>query len=237
MYPQQILEAVSQVYAACATYLDSGQVTTRFIYPDDCSPRISVRPFTTAFHRPDRFRFEFRSRFKAKDPWQRYIVWADGELVRTWWDIKRGVQEPASVALALAGATGVSGGSAHTIPDLLMPDRVGGRRLTELAELMSLGDETLGGGDCCRLSGRFPPIPIDPAEEEKRIQETIALVGRRPERAEHSPLRLWIDRSTLLIRRIEETKQFETFRSEETTDYEPAVGVSLSDAELQFGAP
>jgi hypothetical protein len=218
MYPEQILKALAEAYASCSTYRDSGQVTTHFC-SEDRDPRTSVKPFVTAFHRPDQFRFEYRDRYDVEHEWNRYIVWADGEAVRTWWDVNPGVKQPESLELALAGATGVSSGSAHTVAALLMPDRVGGRRLTDLAELASLGDEPLGEVTCYRLSGRF-------------------LVSKRwPERAEHSPLTLWIDCDTLLIRRIEAATQFETFRTETVTDYTPTVGVALSDDELLFGAP
>lgn len=47
------------------------------------------------------------------------------------------------------GATGVSGGSAHTVPALLMPDEVGGRSLAELADSAErLADETVEGAVC-----------------------------------------------------------------------------------------
>jgi hypothetical protein len=109
--------------------------------------------------------------------------------------------------------------------------------LTELIELALLGDAPLGEVTCYRLSGRIRPYPVDPAEEEQRAQEVLALTGRKPEQTEHSPVTVWIDRGTLLVRRIEGAVQFETFRTEEMTEYEPAVGISLSDDELQFGAP
>ena len=48
---------------------------------------------------------------------------------------------------------------------------------------------------------------------------------------------VWIERGTLLVRRIEYATQFETFRTEKVTQYAPAVGVQLSDDELRFGAP
>jgi hypothetical protein len=237
MNPKQILHALVEAYARCLTYRDAGQVITRFLPVRSQPPHISVMPFTTAFSRPDRFRFEYRHRYKPEDEWDRYIVWAcDGE-VRTWWDVTPGVEQSESLSMALAGATGVSGGSAHTIPALLMPDRVSGQRLTDMVGVTSLGDEPLGGVTCYRLSGRFPPNPIDPTEEERRRQEVIRVTGRPPERAQDSPVTIWIDRRTFLVRRIEEAVLFETFWTEDVTEYEPVIGVSLSEEELQFGAP
>ena len=46
-------------------------------------------------------------------------------------DVKPGVRDHESLDFALIGATGVSVGSAHTIPRLLMPDTVNGRKLIQ----------------------------------------------------------------------------------------------------------
>jgi hypothetical protein len=236
MDPEQILTALAEVYATCLSYRDSGRVVTKF-FLQHRRPRTSVKPFTTAFIRPDRFRFEYKHRYEVEDEWDRHIVWANGGEVRTWWDVSPGVERPESLSLALAGAGGVSGGSAHTIPTLLMPDRVGGRRLTELVDVVSLGDEALGGVTCYRLSGRFVPYPRDPAAEERRRLEAIRITGREPERAEQGPLNVWIDRGTSLVRRIEYQTRFETFRTEQLMEYEPAVGVVITDEELRFDPP
>jgi hypothetical protein len=161
MAPEQILAAMAEVYATCASYRDAGRVVTRFVTTD--RPRTSIKPFTTAFVRPDRFRFEYRDRFgDGEGEWDRYIVWAGGGVVRSWWSIQPDAEEPESLALALAAATGVSGGSAHTVPALLLPDVVGGRRLTALGGLVSLGDADLGEVACYRLRGSFAPNPVDP---------------------------------------------------------------------------
>ena len=237
MTPGQILVAMADVYATCPTYRDKGQVTTQFYRVGRHQARTDVRPFATAFCRPDQFRFEYQDRSVFSDKCSRHIVWANGSDVRTWWDVRPGVEKPESLGLALGAATGVSGGSAHTIPALLLPDPENGIRLTELIELSSLGDARLGDVTCYRLSGRFQPYSVDPAEEEQHAQEVLVRTGRRPERSKHSPVTVWIDCGTLLVRRIEDAVQFETFRTENVTEYEPAIGVTLSDDELQFDAP
>src|SRR6516165_1850998 len=116
MNPEQILAALAETYATCTTYRDTGRVETKFCRPGQRA-RTSIQPFTTAFVRPNCFRFEFRDRFgDAPDEWNRYIVWAGAGSVRSWWDIQPGVEEVESLDLALASATGVSGSSAHTVP-------------------------------------------------------------------------------------------------------------------------
>jgi hypothetical protein len=232
MSPEQILSAQAEVYATCASYRDAGVVTTRFINTDG-GGHTTTRPFETAFVRPDRFRFEYRSRHFEEDDWDRCIVWAGGGDVRTWWDVTRGVESPESLGLALSGATGVSGGSAHTVPALLLPDLIRGRSLTQMVDVVSLGDDSLGDVTCYRLSGRFVRPPSDPA----LMEQVLGDFARQLERVEHSPVTVWVDRGTFLIRRIEEATRFETFRTEEVTEYEPAVGVAVREEELRFDPP
>jgi hypothetical protein len=237
MNPEQILAAMAEVYATCTSYRDAGRVVTRFI---DRGGRVrtSIRPFTTAFVRPDRFRFEYRDRFgEGDDEWERHLVWAEGGWVRTWWDVTPGVEEPESLGLALAGATGVSGGSAHTISSLILPEMVGGSRLTDLADVVSLGDVELNGVVCYRLRGNRVLPSVDPVQREREHEELFRATGVRLGRVERDPVTAWIDRGTLLVRRMEEGGRFDTFRTESLTEYEPEVGVTITDDELRFDPP
>lgn len=236
MNPDQLLAALAEVYATCATYKDSGEVVTRFRHSNG-RPRTDAKPFATAFVRPDRFRFEYRHRYNERDDWDRCIVWAAGSDVRVWWDVRPGVERPESLVMALAGATGVSGGSAHTVPSLLMPDARLGSRVTQLADLTAMPDETLDGVACYRLVGRVVLPPLEPGEAERRDEEVRQLTGRRMPRAEHGPRTLWVDRGTLLIRRIDEAVNFETFSTETVTTYAPKVGVAISEDDLRFDPP
>ena len=142
---EQILAKTAKVYVECQTYRDSGEVRTVFIEPNRHWE--TKKPFTTAFRRPDAFRFEFKEDNRA------YIVWRNGKDVKTWWDVQPVVQEVKSLRMALAGATGVSGGSAHNIPNSLMPQEVGGRNIWLLPGVQRVADGELGGHICYRLQG------------------------------------------------------------------------------------
>ena len=167
---QRILEKMATTYATCQSYRDSGAVTN-FFNPE----HIDVKPFRTAFVRPDQFRFEYDD----PNPEKPYIVWAKGDEVRTWWYVRPGVQNPPSLGRGIAGATGVSGGSAHTIPVLLLPERIGGRSMALLTDLTRLPDETVDDTPCFKLQGKFADQPTT----------------------------LWLERETYLIRRmVEDTK-------------------------------
>ena len=236
MSSEEILAAMADRYGGCHSYRDCGKVVTRFI--GQSRPYSRIKPFKTAFVRPGQFRFEFRSRHgDAEEDWDRYIIWARGSEVLTRWDVRPGIRRLESLGLAVAGATGVSGGSSLTVPALLLPDEVGGRSLTELMEVQSLGDELLDGVMCSRLTGRFAPRPVDAAQDEEDREDFIRKTGRAPEHAEVSPPILWIDRESLLLRRLDERTRFETFRTEEVTSYGPAVDVAIADDELVFDPP
>jgi outer membrane lipoprotein-sorting protein len=203
---QDVLDRVAKAYAGCKSYHDSGVVKTLFVQAD--GNRTVEKPFATAFVRPDRFRFEYKDK-AGGGPERCYIVWRKGKEVQTWWDVRPGVEKPPSLGLALAGATGVSGGSAHTVPALLLPKEVGGRRLTDLAEAKRVEDAKLDRVDCFRIEGKFAD----------------------------SPTTLWIDQESFLVRRIDAREQFPDFRTETTTTYHPAIDEDIPDKKLEFDPP
>ncbi len=203
---QQILQKMATTYATCKSYRDSGVVTNDFgpHAAGDHFPRhVDVKPFRTAFVRPGQFRFEYDD----SDPEKPYIVWAKAGEVRTWWYIKPGVESQPSLDDGIAGATGVSGGSAHTIPALLLPDRLTGAKLSAMTDLTRLPDETLDGTPCFKLEGKYG-------------------FGNQPRT-------VWFEKATFLHRRIAEQSDL----NKSTTDYQPEVNKEIPAKELEFNAP
>ena len=175
-----------------------------------------VRPqwhtFTTAFIRPERFRFEYRKQ-KRENQQSRYIIWANGKDVQTWWDVRPGVEKKDSLASALGAATGVSSGSARRIPGLLLPDQIGaGWDIKALGELKRIEDGKLAKVDCFRVQGATG-VPA------------------------YGPVTLWIDKATFLVRRIDEQGKFDNFRTEVTTTYDPVIDGEITDKMLEFDPP
>jgi outer membrane lipoprotein-sorting protein len=202
---QDVLARMAKVYAGCKSYRDTGAVKTVFV--DATGNRTVEKPFKTAFVRPDRFRFEYTAKQGGRE--DRYIVWRKGKEVQTWWDITPGVEKPESLDLALAGATGVSGGSARTVPTLLLPKEVRGGRLTDLTEAKRADDAKIGKVDCLRIEGKYGGHPMT----------------------------LWIDKKTFLVRRIDSKKKFDDFSTEQTTTYDPVIDGEIPDKALQFDPP
>lgn len=203
---RQILDRMAKTYAECKSYRDSGLVKTIFFQAD--GKRTVEKPFTTAFVRPDRFRFEYNHE-KDNNRTYRYIVWRKGKEVQTWWDVTPGIQKPESLSLALSGATGVSSGSAHTVPVLLLPDEVGGGRITDMTQTRRIEDAKFEKVECFRI------------ESENGKRNTM----------------LWIDKKTFLLRRIDERKGFDNFRTERMTTYGPVIDKEIPEELLEFNPP
>ena len=117
-----------------------------------------------------------------------------------------------------------------------MPDSISGRRLTELTQLKRLEDAKLGGFDCVRVQGTFL-IEVGPAEQERRRKDVRKVTGKEGSSPVRGPETLWIDRSSFLLRRIDVQTQFDDFRTESNTTYEPFVDVAVADSQLKFDAP
>ncbi len=200
----QIIDRMAKAYADCGSYQDSGVVKTEFIGGINFT---NEKTFETAFVRHGRFRFEYRG--EMFNPQSRYIIWSNGREVRTWWDVKPGVAKAKSLDMAVAAATGVSGGSAHTIPRLLLPDEVTGRSLTAITGRKRVEDGKLGKAECFRIEGKFG----------------------------NDSTTLWIDKQSYLLRRIDEQTKLENCRTEQTTTYDPEINVTIADKLLEFRAP
>ena len=210
---KEIMGRMAQVYASCKTYRDTGVVSRIFsLFGIAIDRWTDTMPFSTAFLRPNHFRFEFKSRFdRTQNNWHRYIIHNDPTGVRTWWDIDSGIEYEESLSLAIAGATGVSGGSAHTIPVMLLPEVVGVWRLTDLKNPSTLKDGIIDDHECWRIYGK------------NRLG---------------NPMTLWVDKKTSLVRRIETRYRiYFLLRTDKTTNYRPEVDVEIDPQELRFNPP
>ena len=134
---------------------------------------------------------------------------AIGREVKTWWDVRPGVEDARSLDAALGGATGVSGGSAHAIPALLLPHEITGRRLTGMTDLKRVWDATFGGVSCYCVEGTYA-----------NARRTVC-VGQRD----------------FLVRRVSFETTYPSFRTRETTTYDPVIDEPAAPALLEFRPP
>jgi hypothetical protein len=128
-----LIERVQQKYAAAIRYSDRGTA----LVSSSTGQAVARVEFETRFERAhQRFSFSFVVDVLEGMP-KRFSrsISADGGSLRTTSDPPETLPPPKSLDLGLARLTGVSFGCAHTIPRLLMPDDVGGRRLFESPKL------------------------------------------------------------------------------------------------------
>jgi hypothetical protein len=199
-----IMARMKSVYAKADSYQDQGMVEVVIRFPK----RIHKvqKPFTTAFIRPDRFRFAFREKEHFAKT-SRFVAFKDGKEVRAHWDLDKNISKIDSLGEALAAAAGISGGSARTVPTMLMPEE---SRFANAILLFSSprrsADEVLDGRDCYRIE--------DPNT--------------------YRNLTLWIDKKEYLLRKIYVEKDLEDSRAETTTTYVPILNGVVREQLLDY---
>ena len=183
---EELLGKARAAYREFSTYQDSGYVLQRRSGED----RMRTK-FDTLFARPDMFRFRFE-RPHPYGPLQhiitRYQCGFEGESAYLW--MKQHESPPQiesfeSAEVAIGAATGVSGGTAHTIGQLLQSGVSGG--FMELTDLRVIGESEVDGSVCMEVRG---------------TPERVAL---------HTSI--FIDPEALLIRKI--STCFEKFTNDE----------------------
>jgi len=117
--------------------------------------------------------------------------------------------------MAIAGAAGVSDGTAFYVPKLLMPEDVNGRTFLDSTNWAMLPDADESGHACHRVTRK---ISRDGSET------------------------LWIDKAQLLVLRMDESRTIDggrngRFKTEQTIVYCPETDIDIPDTELAFGAP
>ena len=202
-----ILWRMAHVYSGCRSYRDRGEVE---------SPGHRTI-FSTAFIRPNQFRFEFseavnsEANSAAPYPFKRHMIICQRNAdTQVWWELPANVPKPESLTLGIAAATAVSDGAAHTVPSLLMPQEICGRSVGAMTSPLRCVDTRLGTKDCYRIEGRF--------------------VGH--------PITVWIERTSYLILRKEsDHSQEDGAVVRTTTNYEPNINVEVTFEELAFNPP
>ncbi|HTQ11457.1 MAG TPA: hypothetical protein VMI31_15435 [Fimbriimonadaceae bacterium] len=212
-----LVARVEQVYASCRSYADTGEVD---------GPSVGLKiTFRTAYAAPGKLRFEFADH-DPTDP-ARGLLICDGTRepmrfggvdttlewrttysanVMTWYSGKAKA-EKTSVALGVAGLTGLSGGAAHAVPRLLLPDDVHGLRPGQVVDLKLTGTTAVDGFECYVLASKEQQTTwfIDTANllirrEIDAFTGTTFTISYRPELDGAVDGRLFVKRSSAGIR-------------------------------------
>lgn len=158
-----ILASVCETYANLGSYRDVGESLTEF-WNDDCT-RITQRKMlgiATRYRRPDHFYFEFRDRGPAHYDSSKHVVWMQGPRVRVWWSARWDdvEEEDRGISMAIAGATGISSGTACWIGRLLRIEDTHPPDLAKVVDAILLGEELIENVPCWHIEyaeRRHPP--------------------------------------------------------------------------------
>lgn len=206
----QVLEKMAQRYAGCATYEDRGQVQQVFRHLNSNTKQTVRKPFSTAFVRPSRFRFQFK-RYADNRSVQKYIVWQRGSAIRTWWTVGQRLERLSKLSMAIAGATGVSGSSALTVPRMLLPGQINAWSIHKIAQPLVIGNGTVNRAICLRIQGA------------DALGDSVTI---------------WVDKKDWLLRKVKTISVFkdrpDPFEVVSTTTYEPKIDKKISSGKLQF---
>ncbi len=189
-----ILARMALAYSECQSYRDRGEVHS--VLDSGASKTETKQRFSTTFIRPDRFKYEFRVK-----PWygggeQLYVVWGNGQGFKSWWTVRPQVEQFSTISEAIAGPTGISQGSAYTVPTLLLGTRRTHEPLLGEGRPERLDDEIINGVDCYVLRG------TGEWEDETTV---------------------WIDKGSLGLRKIYESKTFSKERLEKLNESTKSV--------------
>lgn len=176
-----IIKTMAAKYAHLNSYQDTGEVKNSLL--------LMNQPFKTYFKRPHFFRFSWIETHPLRFLKTNRMVWCDGKNAYSYWgDLKRFLKED-NLDLAIAGATGVSSGAAHTIPRLLS-ESVSGFSLTELKDVQVIKEQQFEGVMCYVVYGMHPSWDIS--------------------------YKLWIGKDDYLVRKIVEGTDTEIHRNIKT---------------------
>lgn len=215
----EIQSKAADVYQHLDSYQDEG-VSERSISGRDVSDLRELH-FTTAFTRSGNFRFEFWEPDKYRSE-IRYVVWKKGSDVKSWWTVNPKMESGQDIGLAISGATGVSGGTAYTIPSVLMKESAWKEGTwTSLPSSYRVKDGVDRGTYCFRI--QF--LTSTKGDTYKNIKSP-ATKGMKT---------YWISKDKFLLMKIDSETNFGTFLSKASIHYSPKINAPIPDAAFEFG--
>ena len=151
--PDQIFEKVTATYQSMGTYKSTGTVVVDM---ETADRQITMQTdFSVLLKKPNLYRITWTQKNMLMPGMvQSGAVWSDGTQPYLYMAIMNAYSKMAGDEIALAGATGISGGAAHTIPSLFLSvfgeQPASFSRLTDpkLEKVENVGDE-----ECYVISG------------------------------------------------------------------------------------
>jgi hypothetical protein len=140
----EVLSNVAERYRSLIVYSDTGTVVSE----------VASVEFETVFRRGTYFHFAYSDILPGRSRQvMARVTWDRGHL--DFWTLVN-APAPSTLRLAIAALTGISSGSAHSIPALLLPEEVGGWIPTDLTDAEVAAREVIDGIRCLHVRGRHP---------------------------------------------------------------------------------
>lgn len=170
--PEQKLKACAALYASSKTYQDSGAVETVL-----AGSNRSKRPFSTVYERDGRFLWQYKdSRLPGGAPSHEYFVWStDQKSFKSFWTLNGELSNHPTLAEAMAGPTGISGGSATLIIPLLTGKIQMKYLTTDVVEPQDAGTEKVDGQMCSVIKGVYKLPPMGDTKVTLWLDERMAI--------------------------------------------------------------
>jgi VWFA-related protein len=154
--PAEIFARVTTVYSSCQSYSDEGETSTT-LGPKSGMAHHLTETFTTAFVRPDAFRFDFQGGSGRAS--MRFIGWKAGRVEKGYW-FGNGMRQ-SYLNEILMNFVQVTHGSALTVPAMLMPDIFHGKGLLgSLTDAKVTKQEKIGGRRAFKIEARLENEPF-----------------------------------------------------------------------------
>lgn len=215
----EVLAKAAEVYGNLKSYRDTGTAVTKF--ERTVAAHTVERRFTTAYMSSGQFRFEFTEAGLHKGLTQ-YVVWRQGEEVKSWWTVAPTVVQHASLDMAIAGATGVSGGTAYTIPSVLMKEAAWkGSNWTSSASAYRISDGVEREVPCFRI--------------QRRVATQAARHGGYETPETQGTETYWVSKKDYLLLRLDSETDFGSFLTRGTVKYFPTINAPVPDSAFEFG--
>jgi hypothetical protein len=199
--PGKVLAKTAKTYSECKSYSDSG-VSTLTATENDGRKRKTRTQFRTSYVKGKEFRFAYRQNVNNYGYGGSNVLLYDGEVAKVKMEGGDDFERQKSLIEGIASLTGVSFGTAHTIPALLMPDRISGHNVLRLTGHSSLVEEGFAMNPCYKIKGL--------------VHETKVI--------------LWIDKHTGLLIKTEENYQSNAIDYMVTTVFIPSVDVEIPES-------
>jgi len=249
----QILKQVEVAYESLQSYKATGTIAVDM---DTGATKLKQETrFSILLKRPNMYRITWNQTGMTK---QSGAVWNDGNRPFLYMSAMNAYSQMASDEIALGGATGISGGAAHTIPSLFLPTfKAQTAPFSRLKNVQIEKSETLDGEDCYVISGSStvskketfwvsksshlirqysrslePPKggALIPEMTDKQIEESIKALGQKVTEKRKAEMKQMMERMRTQMKTM-------NLKGLSMETHSNIASPNLADADFQYSPP